>query len=108
MSPQSLSAQQLQDKAIEQVADRWGKAFGCLLEKQHPHWKRVQDALPCFKGLSLDHLPPKLERRIDQTFAAVNTVLARYTIETWDDYQKISADDLATLEALIDNMPPNG
>ena len=60
-----------------------------------------------FKGMPLDHLPPKLDRRLTRAFLGVNAILTRYPIETWDDYQKISPEDLAEIETLILNMPPN-
>lgn len=108
MSPPPFAEQQLQNQALDKVIEHWGKAFGCLFESQHPHWKRVQNAMLCFKGMPIDHLPLKLVRRFQRTFASMNAILARYPIETWDDYQKISPDDLTKLEILILNMPPKG
>jgi len=54
-----------------------------------------------FKGLPLDALPPKLLRRIEHCLARVNAVLAHYTIATWDDYAKVSSEDLTKLGKLI-------
>jgi hypothetical protein len=54
------------------------KAIRCLDEGPiNFQWKRIQNASLCFKGLPLDHLPEKLERRIDITFRRINAVLAR-------------------------------
>lgn len=107
MSVTPLETQQLQNQAIDKVIEHWGKAFGCLFESRHPHWRRIQNAMRCFKGMPLDHLPPKLDRRLTRAFLGVNAILTRYPIETWDDYQKISPKDLAEIETLILNMPPN-
>ncbi len=107
MSVTPLETQQLQNQSIDKVIEHWGKAFGCLFESRHPHWMRIQNAMRCFKGMPLDHLPPKLDRRLTRAFLGVNAILTRYPIETWDDYQKISPEDLAEIETLILNMPPN-
>jgi len=107
MSVTPLETQQLQNQAIDKVIEHWGKAFGCLFESRYPHWRRIQNAMRCFKGMPLDHLPPKLDRRLTRAFLGVNAILTRYPIETWDDYQRISPKDLAEIETLILNMPPN-
>ncbi len=84
--------------------DRWMKATACLCASNLPPWKRTQNAMLCFKGLSFDPLPEKLQRRIDRTFARINKVLAGYSIVTWDDYQKISPADLIKIENLLRNI----
>lgn len=104
MSARRPIARAQEEKAITTVSACWSQAFGCLHEPQLPHWKRVQNALLCFKGMPADHIPPKLARRIDRVFGGVNTVLARYPIKTWDDYQMISPDDLTKIESLIINL----
>ncbi len=106
MSATPLETQRLQNQAIDKVIEHWGKAFECLHESRHPHWKRIQNAMYCFKGMPLDHLPPKLDRRLDRAFVGINAVVSRYPIKTWDDFQMISPDDLAKIETLIIHMPP--
>ena len=104
MSTKPATDRQLEDEAINQARRCWLRAIDCLHEIDSPPWKRAQNALRCFKGLPLDHLPRKLDRSIDITFSGVNAILARYTISTWDDYQKISNDDLKKIETLIRNL----
>ena len=64
----------------------------------------MQEAMLCFKGLPLDNLPRKLRRRIDTHFARINAILEPYALQTWDDYQKISAADLTRIEKIIDAL----
>jgi len=88
-------------QAIQDFTTRWMQALGCLRENDKPQWQRTQDALMAFKGLPLDALPPKLLQRIDRCFARVNAVLAGYAIVTWDDYAKVSPEDLTKIGKLI-------
>ena len=101
MSAEEDSDAQRQQEALSQVSKCWTNACVCLAGTGQPQWLRVQNALRSFKGLPLDHLPKKLDRRVDLTFRRVNAVLANYTIKTWDDYQNISPDDLKKIETLI-------
>jgi hypothetical protein len=106
MSPSSAStAGQRTDQAIDDFSQRWLEALGCFCKSDTPQWKRTQNAMMCFKGLPLDHMPRKLQRQIDSCFARINDVLAGYTLQTWDDYQQISAEDLTRIEKLIENIP---
>jgi hypothetical protein len=66
-----------------------------------PLWKRTQDGMMAFKGLNMDPLPPRLLRDIDTRFAAINRILAGYTLNTWEDYQHISDAHLQQIQRLI-------
>ena len=80
---------------------RWLKAHDSFRASDKPPWKRTTEAMLCFKGLPLDGLPPKLRRRIDSCFVRVNRILAGYAIQTFEDYQKITPEDLAKIEKLM-------
>lgn len=92
------------EKALDDFALRWVKALFCFDAQDLPQWKRTQNALFCFKGLALDDLPDNYQRRIDSHFAQINTILAGYTLQTWDDYQKMSSEDLNKIHKLIDAL----
>lgn len=104
MTSANANASAAADQALKDISDRWGKAIACLCESTLPPWKRTQNAMLCFKGLSFDPLPEKLQRRIDRTFGRINKVLAGYTIVTWDDYQQISPTDLNKINRLLQNI----
>jgi hypothetical protein len=87
--------------ALREFTDRCFKANTCFEAQDQPAWKRTTSAMLCFKGLPLDGLPTKVRRRIDSCFAQINKVSARYPIQTWEDYQKVSPEDLAQIRRLI-------
>ena len=88
-------------QAVEQFSIRWLKAQECFRVTNQPPWKRTTEALLCFKGLPLDDLPPKLRQRIDSCFAKVNRILGHYTLQTREDYQTVTLEDLTKIEKLI-------
>ena len=105
MSPSSPNRAQLADQSIDDFSRRWMDALGCFCKTDLPQWKRTQNAMTCFKGLPLDHLPRKLRRQIDACFVHINHVLAGYKLQTWEDYAQVSAEDLGKIENLISNIP---
>ena len=104
MSGAGDSRRDPEDQALAEFTGRWTKALACFSTTTKPQWKRTQEAMVCFKGLPLDHLPQKLRRRIDAHFAWINSILERYPLKTWDDYQKVSAADLTRIEKIIDAL----
>ena len=90
-----------EDQAIEQFTACYLKAIHCFTQLDTPQWKRTQEAMLSFKGLPLDTLPPRLQRRIDSHFGWINSILERYPLKTWNDYQKISSADLTRIEKII-------
>jgi len=89
------------DQALAEFTQRWRKAQDCFSATDTPQWKRTQEATLCFKRLPLNGLSAKLRRRIDRHFGRINSVLEPYALQTWDDYQRISAADLTRIEKLI-------
>ena len=88
-------------QAIEDFSVRWGKAVSILCAVHTPQWKRTRQAIWCFQGLPLDHLPPRLYRRVDLCFGRINHVLAGYTLRTDEDYRQVSTEDLTTIAKLL-------
>jgi hypothetical protein len=72
-----------------------------------PLWRRTVDGMLAFKGLNMDDLPPRILRRIDRRFVAINRILARYALQTWGDYQHITDDDLRRLQDNIRGLASN-
>lgn len=91
--------------AYEVMLNRWLAACIILDDTTKPQWKRTVEALLCFKKLNITHLPTRWRKRLDKAFLQVNRIAAQYPIETWDDYQKISADDLTRIGQFIYTMP---
>ncbi len=55
---------------------------------------RVIKGLGTFKGMDLGILPRRTKRFFERRIVKINNILARYHFETFDDYEKISGDDL--------------
>jgi hypothetical protein len=91
--------------AYKEMMDRWLDACLILEKRDKPQWQKTVDAMLCFKKLNITHLPTRWRKRLDRAFLQINRISAQYPIETWDDYQKISADDLTRIGQLIQNMP---
>ena len=81
-------------QALEDFSVRWSKAVSLLCAVHTPQWKRTRQAIWCFQGLRLDHLPRRLYRRVDFCFGRINHVLAGYTLRTDEDYRHVSTEDL--------------
>jgi hypothetical protein len=69
-----------------------------------PLWKRTQEGMLAFKGLNMDELPDRLLRDIDRCFLGINKILAGYTLQTWNDYQRISDEDLLRIQRRITGL----
>jgi hypothetical protein len=92
------------DHLAKDIADRAAKAVACLEQLDKPQWKRTTEAMLCFKGLPLDRLSSKLERRLDRSLGRINDTLEKYPLQTWDDYQKVSAADLTRIGDLLKTL----
>ena len=101
MSAAGNSSQDATDRALAEFTRRWVKAQACFSATDTPQWKRTNEALLCFKRLPLDGLPPRLRRRIDRYFGRINSVLEPYALQTWDDYERVSAADHTRIENII-------
>lgn len=101
MSTTGDSRQGAGDRARAEFTQRWLKAQDCFNATDKPQWKRTTEAMLCFKRLPLDGLPAKLRRRIDAHLGRINGIVEPYALQTWNDYQKISAADLTRIEKII-------
>lgn len=92
------------EAAFQDLQNRWLKACMTLDELGKPQWKRTTEAMLCFKKLNISHMPERWRQRLDQTFLQINSVTEQYPIETWEDYQTVSSDDLTKIGSLIRKM----
>lgn len=92
------------DKAIDDFTARKVKALGHFCQSGVPKWKRTTEGMLCFKGLTISDLPPKLSRNIDKCFLQINRVTAGYALQTWEDYEKLTPEDLTKIEKLITDL----
>jgi hypothetical protein len=64
-----------------------------------PLWKKAHLVGSAYQDVQLDGLKSKHRRRLFADLARLNQILARYPIETLDDYQLIAEEDLRTIVA---------
>jgi hypothetical protein len=64
-----------------------------------PLWKKAHLVGCAYQDVQLDGLKSKHRRRLFSGLAEINQILARYPIETFEDYQVIAEEDLRTIIA---------
>jgi hypothetical protein len=81
------------------LIERARKAYDIVYDMNLPLWKRLKESIYAYSGLNLTPLPATLRKQVEKTFLQVDHILSKYDIQDFDDYQKISPDDL--LEGII-------
>lgn len=104
MTPEEQERRRIEDEAVLDFGRRAVQAWMCFDAPDLPQWKRTVNGLDCFKDLRLDTLHTQLRRRVERAFSRMNAICATYPIQTWDDYQLISAADLDRIQKLIRNI----
>src|SRR6056297_3973866 len=68
-------------------------------------WEKVHQVNRAYAGLALEGLQSKHRHKVLAAFGKVNSVFAKYTINSFDDYKQMSDGDLReiveTVRALI-------
>jgi iron uptake system EfeUOB component EfeO/EfeM len=59
-----------------------------------------------YAGLALDGLRSKRRHKILTDFGKVNAVLARYTLNSFDDYDRIEDEDLREILRIVRSLTP--
>jgi hypothetical protein len=60
-------------------------------------WQKAHRAGGAYNDVQLDGLQSKHRHRIFTTLSNINEILAKYPIETFDDYELIKPEDLRTI-----------
>jgi len=69
-------------------------------------WEKVHQVNRAYAGLALDGLQSKHRHKVLAAFGNVNKVFAKYTLDSFDDYEKISADDLREIIRTVNALVP--
>ena len=69
-------------------------------------WEKVHKVNQAYAGLALEGLQSKHRHKVLAAFGKVNTVFAKYTIDSFDDYDKISTDDLREIIRTVSALVP--
>ncbi len=96
--------------AVKKVYQDWidsaEKVHAIARDKSLPLWKRGHLVGGAYAGLALEGLQSKHRRKIIAGFSKVNTILARYTLSSFDDYQLIKDEDLCEIIRLVKSISP--
>jgi hypothetical protein len=103
-SKPSARTQALEVQAAKDFAHHLDNAMRAFGDTTAPLWQRTQNGLMAFKGLDMTHLPPRLGEAVDTHFGSVNRILSQYDLKTWDDYKKISNEDLLNIHSLVERF----
>jgi len=71
-----------------------------------PLWQKVDRVGGAYTGLALDGLTSKHRHKILAGFGKVNAVLARYTLNSFDDYERIEDEDLREILRIVRSLAP--
>jgi hypothetical protein len=89
---------------MEQLLEKARIAWNYLQDHQQPLWKRIHYSLEAYSGLKLSGLPPQIKSEIEGSFVLINAIFNRYEIASFDDYQKIAADDLMEIQRIAKKL----
>ncbi|MCP5008067.1 MAG: hypothetical protein GY941_29645 [Planctomycetes bacterium] len=76
-------------------------------DKTLPLWRKGRLVSGAYVGLALEGLQSKHRRKIISGFSKVNAVLANYKLDSFDDYENISDEDLYEIIRLVKSIAPN-
>jgi hypothetical protein len=85
------SAERVQSIATDNSLELWQKAH------------RVNEA---YAGLALEGLRSKHRHKLLAAFGKVNAVFARYTLNSFDEYEKITESDLKEIIEIVSSLAP--
>lgn len=72
-------------------------------------WQKAHKVNEAYAGLALEGLQSKHRHKILAGFGKVNAVFAGYTINCFDDYEKIKESDLKEIIRIVCSLaPPKG
>lgn len=69
-------------------------------------WQKAYRVGGAYVGLALDGLRSKHRHKILTGFGKVNGVLARYTLNSFDDYEQIKDEDLREILRIVRSLAP--
>jgi iron uptake system EfeUOB component EfeO/EfeM len=69
-------------------------------------WQKVHKVNEAYAGLALEGLRSKHRHKLLAAFGKVNTVFARYTLNGFDEYEKISESDLKEIIKIVSSLAP--
>lgn len=69
-------------------------------------WQRAHMAATPLTAIELNGLQSKHRQKFMTTLSQINRILANYQLDTFEDYQKISSDELHEIIRLLKSLTP--
>lgn len=89
------------EKTYRDWQGRTRRASQVLSDKKLKPWQKAHLAGGAYAGLALSNLRSKHRHRFLNRISQLNAILAKYPIESFDDYQQIRAADVQEMIATI-------
>lgn len=70
-------------------------------------WQKAHKVNEAYAGLALDGLRSKHRHKLLAGFGKVNAVFAGYTLNSFDDYEKIKESDLREIIRIVCSLAPS-
>lgn len=87
---------------VNGLIERARAAKARLDDSSLPNWRRLPESLSALSGLELSRLSQDAKAKLEEQLVDINEITGRYTIETDEDYECISENDLDELLARIE------
>ena len=69
-------------------------------------WEKAHRVNEAYAGLALEGLRSKHRHKVLAGFGKVNAVFAGYTLNSFDDYEKITESDLKEIIRIVSSLAP--
>jgi hypothetical protein len=93
-------------KAYQQWRESAEQVEKIIAERGLPLWQKAHRVGGAYTGLALDGLRSKHRHKILAGFGKVNGVLARYALNSYDDYERIEEKDLRDILRIVRSLAP--
>ncbi len=77
-----------------------------VADRSLPLWQKAHRVGGAYAGLALEGLKSKHRHKILTGFGKVNAVLARYTLNSFDDYEQLADEDLREILRIVRSLAP--
>lgn len=93
-------------KAYQQWRESAAQVEAIIADRTVALWQKAHRVGGAYMGLALDGLKSKHRHKILAGFGKVNAVLARYSLDSFDDYEQINVEDLWEIIRIVRSLAP--
>lgn len=86
------------------LADSAQKSQNMANDNTLPLWERLQRSLQAYAGIKLNLMSAEQRTHLESTFVRINAIFSKYKMTCYEDYQKMSADDLVQALRIVSDF----